>query len=155
MGRPADVWPSKVIVFTDGSSLDNGNPYARAGSAMVFSQEHMRDFTASECLPRHPLYGQTNNRAEYYAALMAMRAQKKHGWPVMVIMTDSKLLVQTWNEWLEKWMKRGTWQQKKNPDLLEQLWEFKRDPDLTISMKHVRGHQGNTYASNVVTKRNT
>lgn len=125
----------ELIVFTDGSCLSNGLPSARAGCSMVWPFHPQ--FTAGQKLRGHL---QTNNRAEFTSALMAMETARiidPSCQKTLVIYTDSNLLLKTCTEWLPVWKTRGwkTSQNKTiaNKDLVEQL-------DYNMTQRPVRFH---------------
>jgi ribonuclease HI len=137
--------PKPLIAFTDGSCIGNGSAHAKGGFAVVW--------------PHHPEYNQsipmkqnlhgaiTNNRAELYAILQAFQTATEinpEKNKTLEIYSDSKLLVQTMNEWLHTW-KQNDWKRadKKpvlNRDLLEQLDRWMSSRYWKIS--HVRAHTG-------------
>src|SRR5437868_4441765 len=91
----------KCQVWTDGSSFDNGSKDARAGIGVYWGYKDLRNL--SERLPGEE---QTNNRAEIYAAIRALETceDKKK---CLEIMTDSKYVIKSVNEWIKNWEKNG------------------------------------------------
>ena len=120
-GDPSPKDPSSLVAFCDGSAIGNGRPGCRAGWACIFP--HNRDWDEAQ-----PLAGwkKTNNRAEYSAALAALRRanlQDPSAGRPLFIFTDSMLLVRIIQEWLPTWRENG-WvkadgSKVKNPDLLK------------------------------------
>ena len=138
---------SYIAVFTDGGCSNNGRHNARAASAVHFVD--YPTMSESRLLPGRL---QTNNRAEFYAAIMAMEKADIIDPPGSVavrplkIYTDSNLLVQTVTKWMGKWEKNG-WTKKglepiKNLDLVQTIAaQCKLRP---IHWEHVIAHSGNT-----------
>ena len=88
---PDPQHPSTLVAFCDGSAIGNGRSGCRAGWASIFPHN-------PEWSEAGPLAGpvQTNNRAEFSAAIAAMR-QANHRDPSarrpLYIFTDSMLLI--------------------------------------------------------------
>lgn len=129
----------KIIVFTDGACPNNGKPNARASWACVFP--FYPDFNRSGLL-EGPV--QTNNRAEFTAFIKAYEVARTidDNKPIQVY-SDSKLLVQSINEWIPIW-KNNKWnksngQQVENLDLVREIATIIED-DINIS--HVLAHTG-------------
>lgn len=135
--------PPPINVFTDGSTIHNGKPYARGGYAAVFPE--YPEYTTSKPLG----HGATNNRAEYLACLLAFGIcdvidPTRHR--TLVVYTDSNLLIQSLTKWLPSW-KRNNWKKHDggnvaNQDLLVQLDTCMGQRN--IVMRHVRAHTGKT-----------
>ena len=134
---------SVLIVFTDGSALNNGAKNCKAGYACVWPEHRELDF--SEPIPQG-----TNNRAEYLAVIKAIEtadgvldtAFEK----TLVIYTDSMLLINTITKWMGGW-KRNSWRKSDgypiaNPDLVKRLDELM--VRRRVSLRHVRAHTGGT-----------
>ena len=91
----------------------------------------------------------TNNRMELTAALQATEMIPSGA--AVTIYTDSRLVVQTINEWAAGWEKRG-WRRKTGPvenlDLVEPLYRvFRSRPELKLEW--IAAHSGylwNEYA---------
>jgi ribonuclease HI len=129
--------------FTDGACSRNGTPHARAGYAAVFPDNRSMDVAGKLHHPPH-----TNNRAELWAVLAAMRAT-----PVtraLRIFSDSRLAIMTMTEWLPLWIARG-WRRADggavaNVDILRELhaeMEARRSAGAATAFVHVRAHTGN------------
>lgn len=61
----------------------------------------------------------TNNRMEYAAALCALREIPDDA--DVTIHTDSMLLVQTMEQWADKWVRTNKLKSKKNANLIEKI----------------------------------
>lgn len=133
-----------IIVFTDGSTINNGRINARGGFAVVFPNNP--EYTMSE-----PMRGAnvTNNRAEYMAFIRAMELainidpQCKRR---LVVYTDSNLLIQSITKWLPAW-RQNNWRKHDgkpvlNRDLLERMIELMKSR--RVLFHHVMAHTGKT-----------
>lgn len=112
-------------VFTDGACVNNGRKNARASWAAVFPENPELDVSGLL------LEGeQTNNRAEFTAAI---RALEQTPGLILHVYTDSLLLVK---------IARGEWSAKKNLDLVNRIKELSRGRQ--VDWTHVRAHTGKT-----------
>lgn len=133
---------TKLVVFTDGSCMNNGRHNARAGYAVVWPNH--QEFTKGYALQGE---AQTNNRAEYSGCIEALRIadiidpSKEQ---TLHIYTDSMLLINSITKWLQGWKSRN-WVKADghdvlNRDLLEiidRYMKYRR-----IRWTHVRAHTG-------------
>jgi len=111
-------------VFTDGACSDNGTRRARGAWAFVFPKRMDLD---RQGLLEGPV--QTNNRAEFTAALKALEA---FDGPIH-IHTDSNLLVK---------IATGQWKPTANLDLVEKIAELSKNRAVTWT--HVKAHTKRT-----------
>ena len=74
-----------MIVYTDGACLGNPGPMG-AGIVFVEGGKAVKEFSI-------PLGQGTNNRAEYLAAIHALKEAKKLGHTTLVLRSDSSLLI--------------------------------------------------------------
>jgi ribonuclease HI len=127
-----------IHCFTDGSATKNGKPGAKAGWAIVFPDHPEWDdsqrLTESET--------QTNNRAEFTAAIRAIEKALETGTSHLIIHTDSTLLINSLTTWMPGWKKRN-WHKSDgspvlNQDLLKNLDTLVSR--LRVEWKHVRAH---------------
>jgi ribonuclease HI len=132
-----------LVVFTDGSAINNGKRSARAGWAAVWPNHE-----------RHTAYGavpatdaQTNNRGEYMAALNAFRSADMidpSGSQTLHIFTDSQLLINSITKWMAGWSKNGWKTANGGPvqhqDLLREIHE--RASRRRVKWVHVDAHTG-------------
>jgi ribonuclease HI len=109
-------------VFTDGACVNNGYPTARASWACVWPDSPELDvcglLEGSE---------QTNNRAEFMAAIKALESSQGP----LHIFTDSMLLLK---------IGQHEWQAKKNLDLVRRLNDLTRERQ--VKWTHVKAHTG-------------
>ena len=119
-----------LIVATDGACPGNPGP---GGWAWVTADA--RSDSGGEPAPS------TNNRMELMAAKKALEA---HPDVDVTLQTDSKLIVDTFTEWLPGWMNRGM--RKPNGDpvanakLILEIHRLARER--VVHWEHVRGHRG-------------
>lgn len=94
-----------LVAFCDGSSLGNGTRRARAGWGCIFPHNEAWNDSG-----RVSGTIQTNNRAEYLAALCAMKRANLFN-PAktlpLFIFTDSHLLIDSMTKWVTGWIKKG------------------------------------------------
>lgn len=83
----------------------------------------------------------TNNRMEYMAGIKAMQFMETN-LDLAYIKSDSKLLVDTYNLWIDEWYKTGKILKKKNQDLLEDLFKLKQAVGKRVKFNWVPGHSG-------------
>jgi ribonuclease HI len=133
-----------INVFTDGSCINNSKSKKMkfAGYACVFPEypkfNHFSKLEGTE---------KTNNRAEYSACIAAFRIaddidQKRE--KVLVVHTDSELMINSLTKWLSGW-KAKNWKKAdgspvKNVDLLLLLDACMKKR--VVTFKHVRAHTG-------------
>jgi len=121
---------NRVIIYTDGSCLNNPGP-GGYGIVMLFGnlrKEQSKGFRKS-----------TNNRMELLAVVEALRSLKRNDIPV-ILHTDSSYVVNAINnKWVFGWQKKG-FKNKKNPDLWKLFLELY--PAFHIEFKWVKAHVG-------------
>lgn len=125
-----------VRIYTDGSCLGNGSPFAVGGWAAIIEndEKQFRINGRGEST--------TSQQMELTAAIEALKALKR---PTTVeLFTDSQYLCRGCDEWLEHWKQRGwlTAAKKpvKNDDLWRQLDELLQLHSVTTYW--VKGHNG-------------
>ncbi|OQS05433.1 ribonuclease [Thraustotheca clavata] len=133
--------PNTLVAFCDGSAINNGKHRCKAAFACVFP--HNEDRNVASNLPTDAKA--TNNRAEYMAALEAMKRaniEDPSQNQVLYIFSDSMLLIRSMTEWLPTWIKNN-WvkddgERVKNDDLLKQLKAVQGTRK--ILWQHVKAH---------------
>lgn len=136
---------NKHIVFVDGSCTKNGQTDARASYAFYISNGPLSPHLGSGivCNDITP----TNNRGELMAFIRALEYildNDVYNVRDILFISDSKYCVTIMNEWLDKWIKQGTLNGKKNSDLLEKLNEYLtklRKKRYMINTIHVFSHK--------------
>ena len=136
--------PTELVCFTDGACSANGQAGARAAYAVVWPDAPAYDVAARLAGPV-----QTNNRAEYTAALAALesaaRRDPKQRLP-LTIYSDSKLLIDSVTKWMTAWKRRG-WRKSDgaevaNADLLQALDDAIARRSGGVKWVHVAAHTG-------------
>lgn len=122
----------KITVYTDGSSLNNGNPDSGCGWACKLI------YKGHEKMKSGGDKGKTNNFMEMTAVLQAMRAIMDKSIPVEVF-SDSKYVVETLN---------GNFKIKKNVELWQELMAEK-EKFTDIRFIWVKGHDKNAHNNDV------
>lgn len=147
-----------LVVFTDGSCLNNGSPSATGGFACVWP--YNQELTGAWPLKDGTV--PTNNRAEFHAFLKACRdadtldtdqqyvASKR----TLHVFTDSELLVKTVVSYIPQWRKKG-WVKKDgspvmNLDLCQAI--AAACDNRAIKMEHVRAHTAGTDPASVLNR---
>lgn len=126
---------SKVVAFTDGGC--RGNPGVGAWAFVLV------DITTRKALEGAGGEPQTtNNRMEMGAAIAALEAVKKADTEILIV-SDSKYLIDCCTKWMAGW-KRNGWKRKgdplKNLDLLQKLDEL--IAGRSVQFRWVAGHSG-------------
>ena len=122
----------KIIVYTDGSALNNGSPDSGCGWACKLI------YKGREKVKSGGDKGKTNNVMEMTAVLQAMRAITNKSIPVEVF-SDSKYVVETLN---------GNYQIRKNAELWQELMTEK-NKFADIRFVWVKGHDKNKHNNDV------
>jgi ribonuclease HI len=105
---------SRILVYTDGSSL--GNPGPGGWAAIIANEEQVVELGRAEA---HT----TNNRMELLAAHEGITKAATLGEGPIIIRTDSAYVLQGATKWGAGWRKRG-WKTLEGKDVLNRdLWE--------------------------------
>ncbi|KAG6040651.1 hypothetical protein E4U41_007552 [Claviceps citrina] len=121
----------KMLIYTDGACLNNGQAEPRAGWAFVFKPaSNPTDESGSVSLrlenkgPFGDLGQQTSNRAELRAVIAALRfrAWNREGFETVVIATDSEYVAKGATSWACQWVRNG-WNTSKGPVKNRDLWK--------------------------------
>ncbi len=121
-----------VVMFTDGSCLDNGRNGTGGYCALLQTpnKKHQKIIKGSEL-------DTTNNRMEITAIIEGLKAIKKPS--RVTVYSDSNITVRAINEWLEGWIRKN-FRKVANVDLWKEYLE--------VSAKHqikaiwVKAHSG-------------
>lgn len=117
-----------IEIYTDGSCLNNPG---FGGWAYILTYKNHTKEQCGACEDT------TNNRMELMAIIKALKALKE---PCVVkLYTDSNLMVQSINEWLDGWIKKD-FKGKKNIDLWKEYLEVAKDHKITAFW--VKAHNG-------------
>ncbi|XDG01664.1 hypothetical protein ABKA04_001279 [Annulohypoxylon sp. FPYF3050] len=136
--------PRSILIFTDGSCLNNGQPFPKAGWGFVFGPT-TTDISYGP-LENRKLFGeeeaQTSNRAELSAVIAALRFRHwiGEGFDKITIATDSEYVVEGSIGWARTWVvndwKTRAGEHVKNRDLWEGLLnEVERWKSLGLSIQ--------------------
>lgn len=125
------------VIYTDGACKKNGTKEAKAGCGVYFGKDDPQNISCS--LPGSI---QTNQRAELYACILALRECNNKD--AITMHTDSAYVKNGITSWVNKWKKNG-WKTSsrksvKNKDLWIELDELYRP--LCVTWKWVKGHSG-------------
>ena len=93
-----------ILVYTDGSCKNNGSKdksKVRSGVGVHFSSENL--IPMDDISMKFPLTNPTNNRAELYAILVAIRTCYEKNVKKLVIYTDSGYSMKCITEWYPNW----------------------------------------------------
>ena len=119
----------KVTIYTDGAASGNPGP-GGYGVVLESSAGHQKELSGGFRLT-------TNNRMELLAVIQGLRALKSDKVEVVVV-SDSKYVVDAINKgWLFSWVKKG-FKDKKNPDLWKKMLPLLEKYKPTF--KWVKGH---------------
>ncbi|KAK6066462.1 methyltransferase domain-containing protein [Seiridium cupressi] len=123
--------PQKILIFTDGACLNNGQPNPRAGWGFVYGPGILdRRAVVSGRLESQGPFGdesaQTSNRAEIRAVIAALRFRDwaDQGYRAVVIATDSEYAAEGSTEWVKTWLRNGWKTQGKAEVKNRDLWEM-------------------------------
>lgn len=130
--RFESMFNEKIIVYTDGSALNNGSPDSGCGWACKMI------YRGHEKMKSGGDKGKTNNVMEMTAVLEAMKSITDKSIPVDVF-SDSKYVVETLN---------GNFKIKKNVELWQELMAEK-EKFVDIRFIWVKGHDKNVHNNDV------
>ncbi|AEQ32548.1 ribonuclease H-like protein [Megavirus chiliensis] len=138
--RKIDI--ENVIVFTDGSCVNNGRKHAVGGIGIHFPDRTLNDisriFTKGCC---------TNQRTELYAILYAIKyVHSEIGLQncILNIFTDSQYSINCITKWVPAWIKNN-WRTKNNTavanrEFIEPIYRYYNK--YNINFTHVDAHTG-------------
>lgn len=120
-------------MYTDGSSVSQ-KPEVGAGWAACITDMNGREFILYGHLP----YPATNNVAEMYGVIVALRVGRKIN-QFLTVYTDSQYTEKSLNEWRGKWESTGF--PVKNRELIHRLFEA-HDLHKRCCVRWIKGHAG-------------
>lgn len=132
------------VCFTDGACSKNGRTGAKAAFAVVWPWHPEANRSG-----RVPGEVQSNNRAEFLAAIVALEEAARMdptGRRTLTVYTDSDLLVNCMRRWIAGW-KRAGWRKADggpvaNLDLVQRLSELADGRRGKVTWIHVPAHTG-------------
>lgn len=126
-----------IVIYTDGSCLDNPGPGGWAAVLTCDAGEKRICGGAKET---------TNNRMELMAVINALSMLK--GPSVVTVYSDSQYIIRAFNDgWIENWKKRGWTKGTGEPVANKDLWQTLElsARQHTITWVWVKGHADNAY----------
>jgi len=137
----------KLYIFTDGAS--KGNPgYGGWAGILISPEGTVREIGGKISKWFGVPKSATNQQMELFAAVKALEEAKAMALPhAIVLITDSKYLIQGMTEWMPGWIAKG-WRKSDGGEITNlSLWKslhiLSNELNNSIQWKHVRGHQGN------------
>ena len=133
---------TNIIVFTDGSSLNNAGAISFGGIGIHFPNGELDDI--SEPFLLKPI---TNQRTELYAIYIAIKEITNNlNFDTITIYSDSEYSIKSLTTWINTW-KNNNWKSStgkpvKNKDIIEPINELMEKYPKKIKFKHVRSHTG-------------
>ena len=132
--------PNTIIIYTDGACSNNGSKLAKAGIGIHFSKRNKIKFDdVSESFVATDGNKVTNQRAELYAILKALRITKEitnH----IIIYTDSEYSINCVMRWFASWVSKNKVDEKKNIDLIRPIHQYYRATN--FEFRHIKSHTG-------------
>ena len=131
-----------MTFYTDGSCIGNGKANAKGGYGIV----GVDDEGKVQFVRARSETGTTNNRQELKAILYVMLnyGEKCDDWgQPPIVYSDSAYCVNTFNEWMFNWAKRG-WiksdkQKPENLDLIQAYYDWYKE-GYRIDLRKIKGH---------------
>tara|TARA_Y100000768_G_scaffold388603_1_gene385528 strand:- start:2537 stop:3070 length:534 start_codon:yes stop_codon:yes gene_type:complete len=128
-----------LTIYTDGACSNNGKSTAKAGIG-VYSKDKLN-------ISERIVGKQTNQRAELYAILKALKTINIGSYNRITIYTDSQYSIDCLTKWVKNWTKNG-WKDKKNndvknKDIIKPLYSI-LSGNANIILIHIRAHTGKT-----------
>lgn len=134
--------PPEEILYTDGACIGNGTDKCVASWAVLALKN-----PSISCSGLVKDVKPSNQTAEITSALMALKVAKEQRLKRVMLITDSKYVVDSINKWLEKWMLNGFKDSRgmpvDNEFSLRKLHEVRQGIDLSCSF--TRGHADDPY----------
>lgn len=136
----------KVAIFTDGG-CHNAGRFKGIGAWAYVIVDDKGNLIFEKSKLGDP--GTTNNRMEYIAFLEALKWCLQTKFITQIdAFSDSRLLIDSFTNWIYGWKKAGTIDKKKNPDLLREMSLLREELDLTLinfRFQWVKAHNGNKW----------
>lgn len=144
--------PKTIHLWTDGSSVNNGDEKGLGGHGYVLLYGNFDgvDITTKYCEDRFTLTGwgydtnTTNQREEMKACIEGLKRIKNPDIPITVFADSAYLINCMKQRWYDKWRTNGWKNSKKEPvanqDLWEELLQIIEDGFLNVTFDKVKGH---------------
>ena len=135
---------NKIIVFTDGSTLNNQGKNRRGGIGVFFKDNDPRNLSLK--LTSNIYKKTSNNVCEILACCYAIEillGTQLIGNKIIYIHTDSNYVINSITKWADGW-KKNNWRKKDNStienlDIIQKLYYYYKN--LNVMFKHVRAHK--------------
>lgn len=128
-----------VIVYTDGSCINNGQANPIAGYGVYFGEDH--PLNAGK-----PVKGRvTNNAGEIQGAIHAINVAKDLGIQKLCLSTDSQFVIDAATSWIKTWKRKG-WKLQNGGEVKNKedfmILDRLLDGSIQIKWNYVKGHKG-------------
>ena len=129
-----------ILVFTDGSCINNGKLNAKAGIGIYFPNKEHDDI--SEPFNINPI---TNQRAELNAIYQALKLIVNNlRFQKITIYTDSLYSIKCLTLWIKNWNKNNWITSNKKPvkniDIIRPIYNLMKEHENKIIFIHVKSH---------------
>lgn len=151
--EPEIIEINNFVAFTDGSAIRNGKPSCEAGCAFVILQKltdteykilHEYKENVKNIISETP----TSANSELLGVLKCLESFLENhiteNHQELVVYCDNSYTVNTIEKWADKWIKQGSLESKKNPDIVKKLIEARdkiRNNNTTLSVIHMGSHK--------------
>lgn len=137
-----DDYLNYLYVYTDGSCINNGEKYAKAGIGIYFSKDNPNNLSLELDNTKVKL---TNNIAEIIAVIKAIKIIKSSPIPNKIIVTDSEYVIKCATTYGEK-LEKNNWKTSNNKippnlELIQKLYILTNK--YNIKYKHILSHTAN------------
>ena len=141
---------NNLTFYTDGACSGNPGP----GGFGVICLNKCYSQTISDYIERHTInytYSEqsestTNNREELKAILHVLKIAAEHKEYNFTIYSDSAYAVNSINNWIYGWARKGWVNSKKKPvenlDLMQEIYKYVEFPMTNVTLKKIGGHKG-------------
>lgn len=129
--------PPDEVFYTDGACTGNGKPHCKASWAVMATINNNLSCSGMVDTQRP-----SNQVAEITAVLKALEIAKREGLKKIIIVTDSKYVVESMNKWLDVWQENG-WKDNRGKQVtnkltLQELIEARKG--IIVECLHTKGH---------------
>ena len=137
--------PNNTVIFTDGAASNNGKENAIASYSFIIKHGVNAGYIEKGEVIKTQEYKPSNNRGEMLGVLNSIQYIIDNNIITnIIIISDSSYTVNTYNLWLDKWMKEETINSKANQDLIYRMIDLKNEVkkrNLNITLSHVESHK--------------
>jgi ribonuclease HI len=128
------------VVFVDGACIDNGLPTAKGGVGIFWGVDHVSNTSMQlSCSDSNP---PTNNRAELFAAILAIEQAIDANLASLIIRSDSEYVVESAVTFLQSWKSGKELTERKNCDMWEKLDKLMPKITLESHGRHIGFQDG-------------